>query len=127
MSAFQWRLLREGRADGAANMARDEALLDSALRGGPPTLRIYSWLRPTLSLGAHQPSSDTDLRACRRLGVDLVRRPTGGGAVLHDVEVTYAVAARFGEGPVPSSVIGVYEGISSALVAGLGLLGVPAE
>ena len=122
-----WRLLRDGARDAAENMARDEALLDSAERGSPPTLRLYAWTRPTLSLGAHQPGSDADLDACRRLGVDLVRRPTGGGAVLHDAELTYAVAARVGQGPFPASVIGVYERIAAALVAGLEGLGVSAE
>jgi len=122
-----WRLLRDGARDGAENMARDEALLDSAERGSPPTLRLYAWTRPTLSLGAHQPGSDADLDACRRLGVDLVRRPTGGGAVLHDAELTYAVAAQVGQGPFPASVIGVYERIAAALVAGLEGLGVSAE
>src|SRR2546422_813778 len=116
ITAPTWRLLREPPADGAANMARDDALLASALRGAPPTLRLYAWLRPTLSLGAHQSGEDANLHACRRLGVDLVRRPTGGGAVLHDAEVTYAVSGRLGEEPFPSSVVGVYEGIAAALV-----------
>ena len=121
-----WRLLREGPSDGAANMARDEALLVSAGRGAPTTLRFYTWKPAALSLGAHQPSADADLRACRRRGIDIVRRPTGGGAVLHDQEITYSIAGRMGEAPFPSSVIGVYERISTALVAGLKLLGAPA-
>lgn len=122
-----WRLLREAPADGAANMACDEALLESVRRGAPPTLRLYAWMRPTLSLGAHQPGGDADLPACRRLGVDLVRRPTGGGAVLHDQEITYSVTGRLCEDPFPPSVVAVHERIAAALVAGLRLLAVPAE
>jgi len=126
MSAPSWRLLRDSATDGAANMARDEALLASAARGATPTLRLYAWIRPTLSLGAHQPGADADLHACRRRGVDLVRRPTGGGAVIHDAEVTYAVAGRLGQSPFPYSVVGVYEGIAAALVAALARMNVPA-
>ena len=113
--------------DGAENMARDEALMRACAHGARPTLRLYGWKRPTLSLGAHQPGSDADLRACRERGVDLVRRPTGGGAVLHHLEVTYSVSGRLGEAPLPSSVLGIYDRISEALVAGLGRLGVGAE
>jgi len=122
-----WRLLLDGPADGASNMARDEARLAATERGARPALRIYSWKRPTLSLGAHQSAGDADLHACRRLGVDLVRRPTGGGAVLHHHEVTYAVTGRLGEDPFPRSVIAVYEVIAEALVAAMGRLGVSAE
>jgi lipoate-protein ligase A len=122
-----WRLILDGPADGSMNMARDEALLAAAGRGARPALRLYSWKRPTLSLGAHQSAADVDLHACRRLGVDLVRRPTGGGAVLHDCEVTYAVAGRLGEAPFPRSVVAVYEVIAGALVAAMARLDVRAE
>src|SRR5438093_12846375 len=108
-------------------MARDEVLLGAAARGALPTLRLYAWARPTLSLGAHQSAADADLAACRRLGVDLVRRPTGGGAVLHHVEVTYAVAGRLGAPPFPRSVIALYDSIAGALISALARLGVQAE
>ena len=108
-------------------MARDEALLNAAARGAAPALRLYGWIPPTLSLGAHQPASDADLEACRSRGIDLVRRPTGGGAVLHDRELTYAVAGRIGDPPFPSSVIAIYEGIASALLMGLAQLGIAAQ
>lgn len=118
------RLLIHRPADGSLNMAIDEALLIAAGSGSPPALRLFSWSRPTLSLGAHQPSTDADLAACRRLGVDLVRRPTGGAAVLHAAELTYSVTGRLGEEVFPSSVTGLYERISEALLAGLANLGV---
>lgn len=108
-------------------MARDEALLASAEAGAPPALRLYGWTTPTLSLGAHQPSSDADQQACRDRGVALVRRPTGGGAVLHDRELTYSVTGRIGEAPFPSSVVALYDAIAAALIAGLRVVGVAAE
>jgi len=121
-----WRLFLDDPADGSMNMARDEVHLSVAEQGGPPSLRLYAWKNPTLSLGAHQSAADADLRACRRLGVDLVRRPTGGGAVLHHHEITYAVTGRLGEAPFPRSVVAVYEKIAAALVAGMARLGVAA-
>lgn len=122
-----WRLFLDGPADGAMNMARDEVHLQSTEQGARPALRLYSWKRPTLSLGAHQSAADADLHACRCLGVDLVRRPTGGGAVLHHHEVTYAVTGRLGVDPFPRSVVAVYEVIAEALVAAMGRLGVVAQ
>jgi lipoate-protein ligase A len=89
-----WRLLRHGPADGAFNMAVDETLYRSAVEGvAPPTLRLYSWSRPTLSLGRLQSVHEAgDVTACRRLGIALLRRPSGGRAVLHHKELTFSVA-----------------------------------
>ena len=79
------------RAWGAWQMAVDEALLESAAERGVPTLRFYQWSEPTLSLGYFQHHADRlahpDSRAC-----PLVRRATGGGAIVHDVELTYSLA-----------------------------------
>lgn len=73
---------------GAANMARDLALLAE----GVPTVRLYGWQPAAVSLGLPQPESDVDADAARSLGIDIVRRPTGGGAILHaEDEVTYSV------------------------------------
>lgn len=76
-------------------MAVDEALFHSAVEGlAPPTVRLYGWSRPTVSIGFRQDLAKTcDLDACRRLRIDTVRRLTGGRAVLHDRELTYCVAA----------------------------------
>ncbi|HUG40237.1 MAG TPA: lipoate--protein ligase family protein [Longimicrobiales bacterium] len=112
-------------ADGATNMAIDRALLESVRDGAPPVLRFYRWDPPTLSFGRNQPARglyDRDL--ARERGIAFVRRPTGGQAVLHADEVTYAVVA-------PVAVIGTpraaYGTINRALVAGLRALGVPAH
>lgn len=123
----RWRLLETGAADGPANMAVDEAIMIHHSRGGaPPTLRFYRWDPPTLSLGYFQdPEREVNREACRRLGVGLVRRPTGGRAVLHDDEVTYSVVIA--QKYLPGSVVETYRVLSGGLLAGLRLLGVPAE
>lgn len=124
-----WRLLLDGDADGPHNMAVDEALLeayDAADAAAGPTLRLYGWSSPTISLGRTQRAADGGA-AWLSAGVDLVRRPTGGDAVLHGVERTYAVAGRLGAGPFPSSVGGTYAAIAEALTAALRTLGIAAE
>jgi len=109
-------------------MAVDEWLLSTAhLR--PPVLRLYGWVRPTVSLGRHEPWRDVvDLRKLELSGVDLVRRPTGGRAVLHDREITYSVTAPTGDGATWSARLDTaLSSISKALVRGLQGVGVPAE
>lgn len=122
-----WRLIVDGAADGATNMAVDEALLEGAARGGPPTLRLYFWDPPCVSLGYFQPLSDVDMVACREAGVTLVRRSTGGRAVLHADEVTYAVVGALGRPPFTGGVTESYERIAQGLLAGLAELGVGAQ
>ncbi|MEJ2214981.1 MAG: biotin/lipoate A/B protein ligase family protein [Gemmatimonadota bacterium] len=108
---------------GAMNMAIDQALMESVRGGAPPTLRLYRWTPGCLSFGRNQPARGRyDPAAAATRGIDIVRRPTGGLAVYHDRELTYAVAA-------PVSVIGkpraAYKAINRALAAGLRRLGVP--
>jgi len=122
-----WRLLVEAAAGGAWNMAVDEVLLDGVAAGTtPPTLRFYEWMPPCLSLGYFQPFDVVDVDGCRALGIEVVRRPTGGRAILHDRELTYSVA-------LPASLLGhdggvlpSYYRLSLALQDGLSGLGVPA-
>ena len=95
-----WRLLLDPPAAGAWNMAVDEVLLNGTAAGiSRPTLRFYQWMPPCLSLGYFQDFSVVNLDGCRALGVEVVRRPTGGRAILHDRELTYSVA-------LPASVLG---------------------
>ena len=90
-----WRLLIDQPADGATNMARDQALLSSCVDGAArPTLRLYRWHPACLSLGRFQRADVIDRAACARAGVAIVRRPSGGRALLHDAELTYAIIAR---------------------------------
>jgi lipoyl(octanoyl) transferase len=124
--AGPWRLIAEGGASGVSNMAEDVAILQG---DGPlPALRLYTWEVPTLSLGYSQDADAVvDFERADGLGVPVVRRPTGGGAVLHDgsLEVTYSVVAD--EAGLPASVVDAYRLIASALVAALSVLGIEAE
>lgn len=87
------RMICHDPADGAWNMAVDQALADSAAgAGGRPAIRLYGFRSPTLSIGRFQPVADVRLDRLQEDGVPLIRRPTGGRAVLHAAEVTYAVA-----------------------------------
>lgn len=109
-------------------MAVDEALAEAVAAGtSAPVLRLYRWHPPCLSLGASQPFSVADADFCGRHGVDLVRRPTGGRAVLHHHELTYLVAAPLGECLGTRELQGAYAAICRALVAGLRRLGVDAR
>jgi lipoate-protein ligase A len=125
MTACAWRLLDDGPNDGAWNMAADEAVAEAVGRGEVlPTLRFYGWERPTISLGALQRfPGGVDLAACRQHEVPLVRRISGGRAVLHAAELTYSVSVpRTGlwRGPVPA----VFRYLCEGLVAGLARLGI---
>ncbi|MBI2322127.1 MAG: lipoate--protein ligase family protein [Chloroflexi bacterium] len=106
-----WRLIVHGAADGATNMALDDALLDGAAAGGPPTLRLYRWRPPCLSLGYFQPLVDVDRAACAAAGVELVR----------------AVAGPLGAPPFAGGVVASYGCLAQALLAALAELGVAAE
>jgi lipoate-protein ligase A len=107
-------------------MAVDSALLDGVAAGGPPVLRLYRWHRPALSLGHFQPDTDVDRDACERLGVEIVRRPTGGQGLLHGTDLTYAVVLPRPDG-ARGKVDAVYRLIAGGLVAGLAGIGVDAE
>jgi lipoate-protein ligase A len=111
-------------------MAVDEALLESYERSAPgtgPTLRLYGWQPGAVSLGRSQRGKGIyDPDALRRLGLDLVRRPSGGAAVLHENERTYAVVGTLGSPPFSSGVIATYRAIADALTRALQHLGVPA-
>jgi lipoyl(octanoyl) transferase len=122
---LRWRLLNDSCAavTGADNMARDHALFEQVQNGGPPTLRFYRWDPPCLSLGRNQPARLLDDELAQH-GLDLVRRPTGGAAVLHDRELTYSVCIRIGQLGSPRE---TYLAINRALQAGLTRLGVAAE
>jgi lipoate-protein ligase A len=120
-----WHLIVEphGRT-GAENMAVDEALLHEADRSGAAFLRLYRWSPPCLSFGRNEPArARYDRSAIERLGLDVVRRPTGGRAVWHEHELTYAVAA-------PVTAFGTlrasYRAIHERLVAALRRLGAAA-
>jgi lipoate-protein ligase A len=111
--------------EAAAHMAADVAMAERVAGGGLPALRLYRWTAPALSLGRFQPEADVDLPACRARGVEVVRRPTGGRALLHGGDLTYAVAMPRPSGP-DGTVDAVYCLLARGLVEGLRLLGVEA-
>ena len=127
-----WRLIVTEPCDGATNMAIDEAMWRGRqARMSPPTLRFFAWAPPTVSLGYGQPlDRHVDVAACRRLGVGVVRRPTGGSAIYHDGperELTYSVAALAADLGVSADLLDTYRWIGRALVRGLNALGAGAE
>lgn len=122
-----WRLIIDGPLPPALNMGFDEAIMMSVEKGmAPPTLRFYAWATPALSIGYSQPLLRVvDMSACKSLGVEVVRRLTGGRAVLHDDEVTYSVIAP--QGLLPNGVRASYRWVAEALRDGLSRLGLNAE
>lgn len=124
----QWRFVLSEPLHGSTNMAVDEALLRSVREGGPPTIRIYSWDGPCISLGRLQDTHDLlDRDLCASQNVALVRRPTGGRALLHHLgEVTYSITASESDPRLGKDVLGSYRSVNEALVGGLHSLGVNA-
>jgi len=124
-----WRVIYSGHSDGHHNMAVDEAIMESvAANLAPPTLRIYGWSPPAVSLGRFQEVAEqVDVEAIQQRGWDLVRRPTGGRAILHDDEVTYSVCVPQSQLPEGDSVLRSYRYLSRGIQRGLELLGVEAE
>ena len=125
MLRTRWRLLLTPAAAGAENMALDEALMDRARESGEWTLRVYSWSRPTISFGRNEAARrHYEPERIRSRGLAVVRRPTGGRAILHDREITYSVTAPVTDaGDLRAS----YDRINRLLVAGLARLGVQAR
>ncbi len=128
----KFRLLVTEPLDGAANMALDEALLLSRLRhGSPPTLRLFAWAPPAISLGYGQRlDGRIDEQALVALGLGLVRRATGGSAILHegpDLEITYSVSAGAGDFEGANDLLETYRWIGVGLLSGLRALGAPVE
>ena len=125
-----WRLIDDREpARGAWNMAVDDMLFAAAEEGRTdgPVLRLYGWRPWCLSIGYHQSLSEAcDRDHCLKAGYDIVRRPTGGKAVLHADEITYSVVARHDEAPFAGAgLAGAYGLIADALAASLRVLGLP--
>lgn len=119
-----WRLVRHEAMPGAQNMAIDESILEAVSAADvPPTLRLYAWSPPCLSLGYAQPFTDIDAERTLMRGWSIVRRPTGGRAILHTDELTYAVIAPTNHPDLNGGVIGSYQRISRALTLGLRHIG----
>ncbi|AEF81602.1 lipoate--protein ligase family protein [Leadbettera azotonutricia] len=125
---FPWRLLRSNYHNAFYNMGLDEALLESVSQGNSlPVLRLYGWEPSAVSLGYFQGfEEEVDAEACARLGVDIVRRISGGGAVFHDKEITYSLILPLDHPLAGNSILESYKKLCGGIVAGLGLLGIEA-
>ncbi len=109
-------------------MAVDEALMEVVSQNQSlPTLRLYAWVPPCLSIGYAQPCVDVDQPRLNQLGWDWVRRPTGGRAILHTDELTYSVIAPLSEPRVSGGVLESYKRLSKALLTALHSLNIPAQ
>lgn len=124
-----WRFLNTGSGNAFFNMAVDETIVRGiAIGSSPPTVRTFGWTPPAVSFGyAQRIGREVDADRCRNRGIHLVRRPSGGRAVLHWNELTYSVLCRADDPLLGGSIQESYRKISACLVAGLKLLGVAAE
>ncbi len=124
----QWRLIDSGPCSASYNMALDEAIALSVRRQlVPPTLRFYGWSRPSLSLGAFQRSAGLNLAFCRTNSIPVVRRPTGGRAILHGEDLTYSFSVRTDLVAFAKGLFESYRSISTAFIRGFANLGISAE
>jgi lipoyl(octanoyl) transferase len=123
-----WRLLITPPARGAWNMALDESILEHIGRGASlPTLRLYAWDPACLSLGHAQPFADVDITRLQERGWEVVRRATGGRAILHTDELTYSVIAPNDEPRVAGTVLESYNRLAQALLFAVQQLELPVE
>jgi lipoate-protein ligase A len=121
------RLLNDPALDGPVNMARDEALLDAVGQGqAPATLRLYQWSSPTISLGYFQPYAAYEALPSPAGSLPVVRRLTGGGAILHDLELTYSIVFPAGHPLVEGGAHRLYELAHEGIIASLHRLGLSA-
>jgi len=126
---MEWRLIKDSYHTGFMNMAIDEAIMIAHREGlVPPTIRFYQWSPPAVSLGYFQDlKKEIDVDACKNLGINIVRRPTGGKAVLHDKELTYSFIIKENHPLVNDSILETYKKISGGMIRGLSYLGIKAE
>ncbi len=126
---MEWRLIKGNYHTGFMNMAIDEAIMIAHREGlVPPTIRFYQWSPPAVSLGYFQDlKKEIDVNACKNMGIDIIRRATGGKAVLHDKELTYSFIIRENHPLVNNSILETYKKISGGMIRGLSYLGITAE
>ena len=121
-----WRLMEDGPGDGRLNMAIDRAILTACDSGqAPATLRLYGWDKPTLSIGYSQNElKDVDNVQCERRNIPIVRRFTGGRALLHQYELTYSLIAPIPHPQFPGNLAGAFNAVSKAVIYSLEKTGV---
>ncbi len=127
MALEEFRFLESAYNDAFFNMGLDEAVLDSVAYGARPTLRLYAWEPKAVSIGYFQGLKDeVDEAACKAIGVDVVRRLTGGGAVYHADELTYSIIVPEKHPLAGKSILESYKNLSAGLIKGLEELGINA-
>lgn len=123
-----WRFIDSGPCSAAYNMALDEAIATAVRKDkSPPTLRLYGWNIPSVSIGCFQKISDIDIEYCTEKHVPIVRRPTGGRAILHNHELTYSFSIKTIQGLFSKGLIDSYKKISIALGSALLKIGLSPE
>ena len=120
-----WRLIHDEPAAGARNMAIDEVLMESVRAGAPPVLRFYDWEPDCLSIGYFQSIAEVDTQGYRRRGIEIVRRPTGGNAILHRDCLTYSVLLPAASPLVRGGIVASYRRLSRPFALALTELGAP--
>ena len=124
----KWRLVDSGPCDAFYNMALDEAIAAEVRQGSaPPTLRMYGWDRASVTLGCFQKASDINIEYCTFHYIPIVRRPTGGRAILHGDELTYSFSAKTDSGLFSHGLLDSYNKISMAFLTAFRKIGVKAE
>ncbi|QBD81085.1 lipoate--protein ligase family protein [Ktedonosporobacter rubrisoli] len=128
MQTASYRFLDTGIQDAALNMAIDEAILLHHIQERvPPTLRVFRWQQPSISLGRFQNiEREIESAYCQQQGIALVRRPTGGRAVYHRDEFTYSIVLGKRDG-APSGVVAAYAYLAQGLIAALQGIGIEAQ
>ena len=126
---MNWRIINSGISAAATNMAIDEAIVLAHSAGKvPPTIRFYGWQPAAVSLGYFQRAmSEIDIDRCAERNIDVVRRLTGGRAVLHDAELTYSIVVQEDYPLIPPTITASYRYFSNGLLAGLEALGIQAK
>ncbi|MCH7760939.1 lipoate--protein ligase family protein [candidate division TA06 bacterium] len=122
------RIIDDKGQDAFTNMAVDEALFQGYVRGkSPTTLRFYTFSPPAITLGYSQRIEEVDLECCRKFGIDVVRRPTGGRAVIHDGDLTYSLIAESNDPLFGGSLHETYQKVSEYFAKALREIGIEAH
>src|SRR3972149_6488404 len=115
-----WRFIDTDSCSASYNMALDEAIATTVRKGSsPPTLRLYGWNVPSVSIGYFQKVRDIDFDYCIEKSISIVRRPTVGRAILHNNEITYSLSLKSGDGNFSKGLLDSYRRISAAFVSAL--------
>lgn len=123
-----WRIINSGYCRAFYNMALDEAIAISVRKGdSPPTLRLYTWDKPSVSIGCFQKIRDVSIEYCNARGIPIVRRPTGGRAILHNKELTYSFSVKTDNGLFSEGLFDSYKKISNAFYLALTKVGFSPE